>query len=88
MGENDLYKRMIRKKIFELADDKYKKFQEKLCPDNDNIVGVRLPLLRKLATEVANNIEAHILSKRKGLGLSYLKRDIIKWTAEIIAVHF
>ena len=53
MNENDLYKKMIRKKIFELADDEYKKFQENLCPDNDNIVGVRLPLLRDLAREIA-----------------------------------
>lgn len=53
MGEDDLYQKNIRKKIFKLADEKYKIFQENLCPDNDNIVGVRLPLLRKLARQIA-----------------------------------
>jgi Predicted DNA alkylation repair enzyme len=43
----------IRKKIFEFADEEYRQFQSKLCPDNDNIVGVRLPILRKLAKEIA-----------------------------------
>ncbi|WP_066503240.1 DNA alkylation repair protein [Abyssisolibacter fermentans] len=43
----------IRKRIFELADEEYKKFQSKLCPNNDNIIGVRLPLLRKLAKQIA-----------------------------------
>lgn len=43
----------IRKQILKLADEEYKKFQSKLCPNNDNIIGVRLPLLRKLAKQIA-----------------------------------
>lgn len=43
----------IRKQIFGLADEEYRKFQSKLCPGTGNIVGVRLPLLRKLANEIA-----------------------------------
>lgn len=43
----------IREQIFELADEEYKKFQSKLCPYNDNIIGVRLPKLRNLAKEIA-----------------------------------
>lgn len=43
----------IRKKIFELADEKYKKFQISLCPGTNNIVGVRVPVLRNLAKEIA-----------------------------------
>ncbi len=46
-------KKTIREKIFELADENFKKFQSKLCPSTDNIIGVRLPLLRKLAKEIA-----------------------------------
>lgn len=43
----------IREQIFQLADGKYREFQSGLCPGNDNIVGVRLPLLRKLAKQIA-----------------------------------
>lgn len=43
----------IRKKIFELADEKYKEFQGRLCPNTNNIVGVRVPVLRSYAKELA-----------------------------------
>lgn len=45
---NDVYE-----KILELADDEYKKFHSSLVPGNDNIAGVRIPKLRKLARELA-----------------------------------
>lgn len=43
----------IREKIFELADEKYKEFHSGLCPNTNNIVGVRVPLLRNYAKELA-----------------------------------
>jgi 3-methyladenine DNA glycosylase AlkD len=43
----------IREKIFELADEEYRKFQSALCPGCRNIIGVRVPLLRNLAKEIA-----------------------------------
>ena len=43
----------IRKKLLELADEKYKNFQEGLCPNTNNIIGVRVPALRNLAKEIA-----------------------------------
>lgn len=43
----------IREKIFELSDVKYKEFHSKLCPNTNNIVGVRVPILRNLAKEIA-----------------------------------
>ncbi len=43
----------IRKKIFELADIKYKEFHSGLCPNTDNIVGVRVPVLRKYAKQLS-----------------------------------
>lgn len=43
----------IREKLMDLADAKYKKFADGLLPDIDNILGVRLPLLRSLAKEIA-----------------------------------
>jgi 3-methyladenine DNA glycosylase AlkD len=47
-------KKAIREKLFELSDAEYKKFHIKLCPSSDNIIGVRLPLLRNLAKEIAS----------------------------------
>ena len=43
----------IREQIFELADEEYRKFQSTLCPGCSNILGVRVPLLRNLAKEIA-----------------------------------
>lgn len=43
----------IREKIFELADAKYKEFHSGLCPNTNNIVGVRVPVLRNYAKELA-----------------------------------
>lgn len=43
----------IREQIFELADEEYKKFQSTLCPGCSNILGVRVPILRNLAKDIA-----------------------------------
>lgn len=42
----------IREKIFELADEKYKEFHSGLCPNTNNIVGVRVPVLRNYSKEL------------------------------------
>lgn len=47
-------KEEIKKKIIELSDEKYKKFHSKLCPGTSNIIGVRVPVLRKYAKEIFN----------------------------------
>ena len=41
----------------ELADSHYKEFQTKLCPGTENILGVRVPVLRKYAKELAKENE-------------------------------
>lgn len=43
----------VRRRIFELADEKYKEFHSRLCPNTNNIVGVRVPVLRNYAKELA-----------------------------------
>lgn len=43
----------IREKLFKLQDKKYKEFHSTLCPNTDNIIGVRVPELRKLAKIIA-----------------------------------
>lgn len=45
--------REIRKQLFELADEDYKKFSSALIPNIDNVLGVRLPKLRKIAKQIA-----------------------------------
>ena len=39
----------IKAKILKEADPDYKKFSASLIPNIDNILGVRLPTLRKIA---------------------------------------
>ena len=45
-------KQKIKKKLFELADPKYKEFHGGICPGTENIIGVRVPVLRKYAQEL------------------------------------
>lgn len=45
----------IENRIFELADTKYKEFHSGLCPNINNIVGVRVPVLRNYAKELAKS---------------------------------
>lgn len=43
----------IREKLFKLSDEKYREFHSGLCPGTNNIIGVRVPILRKYAKEIA-----------------------------------
>jgi len=45
----------IRKKIEDLADEKYKEFHGGLCPEVNGIIGVRVPVLRNIAKEIAKD---------------------------------
>ena len=45
----------IRDKLFQLQDLKYKEFHSNLCPNVDDIIGVRVPLLRTYAKEIYKN---------------------------------
>lgn len=49
-------------KLFLLQDLKYKKFHSKLCPNNDNIIGVQVPVLKKLAKDLYKE-DKNVLSK-------------------------
>ena len=55
----------IREKIFELADEKYKEFHSGLCPNINNIVGVRVPVLRNYAKELAKGDFRNYLANAK-----------------------
>lgn len=44
----------IKEELISLADEKYKKFHSNLCPGTENILGVRVPVLRNYAKELSN----------------------------------
>ena len=52
----------IEKELFKLQDKKYQEFQKKLCPENDNIIGIRIPVLRKFAKENKDKIDINELN--------------------------
>lgn len=48
----------VEKRLIELSEECMKKMNEKICPDtNKEILGVRIPNLRKLAKEIVKNNE-------------------------------
>ena len=55
----------IRSKLKNLADEKYKKFHSGLCPNNNNILGVRIPKLRNLAKEISKGDWRKFLEENK-----------------------
>lgn len=56
----------IRQQLFALQDEKYQQFSQGLIPTVDNIIGVRLPLLRKLAQSIAKEEGQAFLAKAQG----------------------
>ena len=52
-------KQKIKEKLLELADAKYKEFHSGLCPGTNNIIGVRVPILRNYAKEFAKQYEVN-----------------------------
>ncbi len=51
---------MIKERLFDLQDEKYRDFQSSLCPtvEPDRIIGVRTPALRSFAKELIKSGEA------------------------------
>ena len=52
--------KFVCSKLEELADEKYQLFSAKLIPNVTNVLGVRTPLLRKLAKELYKNPSINI----------------------------
>ena len=81
----------IEKELFKLQDKKYQEFQQKLCPETNNIIGIRIPVLRKFAKDNKEKInlnEIHcnyyeeimlrgmLIGMQKNLDLEEIKRFI------------
>jgi len=48
-------KQSIREKLFKLADEKYKIFHSNICPGINNIIGIRVPVLREYAKRLSKD---------------------------------
>ncbi|MEH7460262.1 DNA alkylation repair protein [Bacillus sp. JJ1127] len=77
---------IIRKQIFELIDTDYQKFSATLIPTINNVLGVRLPGLRKIAKKIVKGDWHTYLETAKdeyfeeimlqGMVIGYVKTDI------------
>lgn len=68
-------KEKIRKELKELADETYKEFHSGLCPGTDNILGVRVPILRDYAKQLTKQDWRTIL---KQLGNAYYEEIMLE----------
>ena len=77
----------IKKKLIELQNEEYKKFNQKLCPDtNLKMLGIKIPVLRTIAKEIVkDNPEEYLKNARneyfeevvlEGLVIAYMKMPI------------
>lgn len=48
-----MHEQKIRQELLSMQDKKYKDFHSKLCPGTENIIGVRIPLLRNYAKQIS-----------------------------------
>ena len=87
----------IRERIFDRAEEEYKKFQSKLIPGEDRLLGVRLPYLKELAKEIAKEDWREYLNTAQdeyyeeimlqGLVIGYAKaepQEILHYAAQFI----
>lgn len=76
----------IKNRLLEMQEDGYKKFSAALIPGCDNMLGIRLPLLKKLARELAKGDWRVYLENAsddyfeetmlQGFALGFVKADI------------
>ena len=56
-------KQKIKKELKQLVDEKYREFHKGLCPGTENILGIRVPVLRDYAKKLAKEYEIKELLK-------------------------
>lgn len=62
--------------LFEMQDKKYKEFHSSLCPNTDNIIGVRVPILRDYAKRLVKKYSINELLKN--IGNDYYEEIMLK----------
>ena len=50
-------KQKIKKDLVNLQDKKYREFHSSLCPGTDNMIGIKVPILRNYAKELLKQYE-------------------------------
>ncbi len=66
---------IIIKDMFDLKDEKYRQFHSNLCPNTDNIIGVRVPEIRKYVKKII---------KEKPYYLDEIKIEEFKYYEEVL----
>lgn len=76
----------IRKILLENSDEKYRKFSSSLIPNTDNLLGIRIPFLRKFAKNIAKTCAEEFLREKnceyfeetmlQGMVIGLVKTDI------------
>lgn len=54
-------KEQIKNHLLNLQDKQYQSFQKKLCPSKYSIIGIRMPILKNYAKELAKNYQVKTL---------------------------
>ena len=68
----------IKIRLYELAEEKYREFNQKLLPGVEHVLGVRLPLLRKLAKETAKgDFRAYLSEAQKKISRDSIHEEIM-----------
>ncbi len=68
----------IRKQIEDLAEKKYQEFSAALIPNCHNIIGVRIPLLRKIAKDMMKDQPSEALEYFKNSKEVYFEETMLK----------
>lgn len=78
--------RNLREELYLLADEKYKKFHSGLCPNVNNIIGVRIPKLREISKKISKENPINFLEEYKcdfyeekmiyGFVIGYMKENL------------
>ena len=78
----------LQKELLKLSDKKYKEFHSSLCPGTENIIGVRVPVLRQYAKELSRTSDCIQILKMKpkfyeetmiqGMIIGFNKKEDIK----------
>lgn len=69
-------KEEVINELFDLQDLKYREFHSNLCPGTNNIIGIRLPILRKYAKELINMYQLEELLEN--IGDEYYEEIMLK----------
>lgn len=58
--EKLLQRILFLEELFALSEDSFQTFQKGLCPEKDNILGIRMPKLKSLARQKSKELDARI----------------------------